>query len=168
MNRKERHKALIQMEAELRRQSSLSDGERLTLNPEAFDGDGGLTQGGYNQLKEQSRFSLPKAAFVIHIPKMAEEPFEKDLRAFAAKEIIALRKEAHMITRLAALLIAIGTLIIGVSFQFENARVIQEICTVASWVFCWVAIEKYCFERVALKRRIIQLLQIVSAQMIFE
>ena len=166
MNRRTRQKELSRLEKELLQKEKPQNDNLLILNSESFDEYGELTMSGYNSIKEQGRFIDLLHKVTIAIPKDKLDSFSEKIKTFIITEILSIRKEERANNKLSALLLGIGAVFIATTYFLNNAKVIQEIFIVASWVFTWMAVERICFHRIGFKHKKMQLLQIVDAEVV--
>jgi len=166
MSKRVRNRELMGLERELLARAKPQDDNVLILSADSFFETSGLTPGGYACLKEQGRYMDPTRDVVIVIPEARQDGFLDTLKGYAMGEIVSIRKEERLILKLSLLLLIVGVFFIAMSYVFSHTRFAQEVLVVASWVFLWMAVDKFCFERTGLRFKRLKLLQIVGAKII--
>ena len=154
---KELEKMLIQ-------EKSLSDNSILSLYDPDFCSDGKLSASGYHELKEKAKHINLNKQIAINVPRQFSESFSVDLRNYIACEIITLRKSIVSAKKTSLILFLIGVLVFVACKALYEAEFFYEIAVVAFWVFEWSAVEKLFFERSALIRKKMKLLQLAGAE----
>jgi len=128
--------------------------------------DGKLTVFGYYHLKQQCDYISYREDIEIKIPKEFEAGFKDTLQSMGATELSRIRKDRRdtKITALMLLFTGILFVILGNVLEFFQGNAFQNVVVIISWVFVWAAVEKWFFDRRALKEKRQSLLQILSAK----
>ncbi|MCL2477520.1 hypothetical protein [Candidatus Bathycorpusculum sp.] len=137
----------------------------VVLSNEDFK-NGKLTVFGYNHLKQQCDYIPYSEDIEIKIPKECESGFKDTLESMGANELSRIKKDRRD-TKIAALVLlftGILFVVLGNILEFFRGNFFQNIVVIVSWVFVWAAVEKWFFDRRALKEKRKSLLQILSAK----
>jgi hypothetical protein len=128
--------------------------------------DGKLSVVGYNHLKQQCDYIPYSEDIEIKIPKEYETNFKVTLESMGAVELSRIKKDRRdtRITALMLLFVGILFIIFGNVLELFQGKYFQSIVVIISWVFIWAAVEKWFFDRRALKEKRLSLLQILSAK----
>ena len=159
-------KDLKELEERLIQEKSLSDHCILSLYETDFCCDSRLSACSYNELKEKAKHINLNEQITISIPRQFSESFAVDLKEYITSEIITLRKNIVSAKRTSLILFLIGVLIFGACKILDETGFFYEFAVVAFWVFEWSAVAKLFFEKPAMIRSKMKLLQLAGAEIV--
>ena len=160
-----KRKQYDELEKVLEQKYKVKRKNEAVLGKEDFK-DGRLSVFGYTHLKQQCDYIAYSEDIEIKIPKEYEVVFRVTLENMGAVELSRIRKDLRDTRITALLLLFAGVLfvIFGNVLEFLRGGFFQSVVVIVSWVFVWAAVEKWFFDRRALKEKRLSLLQILSAK----
>ncbi|MCL2521486.1 MAG: hypothetical protein FWE36_01340 [Erysipelotrichales bacterium] len=141
-------KDLNSLEKKLIKKYSPKKENEINLLAEDFR-DGRLTMNGYIRLKQQCEYIPYREEVEIKIPKDYEAYFKDRLEYLGSAELMHIKNEIRDTRKLAVIFFLVGTIffMFGMVFELYNVAVIKDLIIIISWVFVWVAVEKWFFDQ---------------------
>ena len=137
----------------------------ITLKDDDFEADA-ISLPGYTTLKEQIKLIPNNSDVVVKIPTNKEITYMNSIEPAIAQELFQIKKKRKTIMISSIILLIVGVIFLVLSTIFEALKILitQNVLIIASWVFIWIGVERWFFDRFDLRTTRKNLLRIIQAK----